>query len=253
MESGVSSADGSYVFVSSSLARLIRLRKSVYNAGMEISENLGKGWIPWMVTLTYRGVDDWRKNHIKDYLQRVRVYMKRRGLDFHYVWVAELQKRGAVHYHVIVWLPRGFRLPYADKRGWWPHGFTEQKPARKGVGYLMKYTSKGLSGMKFPKGIRIYGFSRSFFSVSCRVAFYKAPRGVRDKYLTYQNCYLIRKVGGFLEKVSGFFHPTPCQYAFMLYSREYGGVFLRKTDTPFSPAFDLFLPQVQEFLKCQQS
>lgn len=248
MDSSLCSDDGTYVFVSSPLARLIRLRKSVYNAGMEISENLGKAWIPWMFTLTYRGVDDWKANHMKDYLQRVRVFLRRRGIDFHYVWVAELQKRGAVHYHAVIWLPRGFRLPYSDKQGWWTHGFTEQKPARKGIGYLMKYTSKGLSGMNFPKGIRIYGFSRSFLSVSLRVAYYKAPRWLRDKYICFQNCYLVRKVGGFLDKLSGFFHPTPCQYSFMMYSREHKGVFLRKSAVPHSAAFDGFVPKVEEFL-----
>lgn len=249
MESSTVSDCGDYVFISSPLARLIRLRKSVYNSGMEISSCLGKGYIPWMFTLTYRGVDDWRPNHIKEYLQRIRVYMKRRGLDFHYVWVAELQKRGAVHYHVIIWLPRGFRLPYSDKQGWWTHGFTEQKPARKGVGYLMKYTSKGLSGMSFPKGIRIYGFSRSFPSVSFRVAFYKAPKWLRDKYVCFQNCYLVRTVGGFLDKLSGFFHPTPIEYSFMMYSRDFKGVFLRRSGVPHSPLFDGFVPKVQEFVR----
>jgi len=249
MKAGLTSADGNYVFVSSPLARLIRLRKSVYNAGMEISETLGKSWVPWMFTLTYRSVEDWRPNHIRDFLQRIRVYLKRRNIGFHYVWVAELQKRGAVHYHAIVWLPRGFKLPYSDNRGWWPHGFTEQKPARKGVGYLMKYTSKGVSGMKFPKGIRIYGFSRGFASVSHRVAFYKAPIWVREKYLTYKNCYLVRKTGGFLEKLSGFFHPTPCQYDFIRYSKLYRGVFLKKRDVPITSSwFDFVHKDVGEFV-----
>jgi len=249
MDASVASSDSSYVFVSSPIARLIRLRKSVYNSGMQIQEELGKGWIPWMFTLTYRGVDDWRPNHIKDFLQRIRVYLRRRGIGFHYVWVAELQKRGAVHYHAIIWLPRGFKLPYSDDRGWWPHGFSEQKPARKGVGYLMKYTSKGSDGMKFPKGLRIYAFSRTFFSVRCRVAFYKAPRWVREKYFSFHNCLLVRKSGGFLEKVSNFFHKSLVKYDFMCYSFDYKGCFLLKSGSAVGSDFtEVFIPKVKEFL-----
>jgi Protein of unknown function (DUF3296). len=37
--------------------------------------------------------------------------MERRGHKLPYVWVAELQKRGALHYHVLLWLPRGLTLP----------------------------------------------------------------------------------------------------------------------------------------------
>lgn len=114
---------------------------------------------PIMVTLTYRGVDDWRPNHIATALKAAREWCRRAGCAFRYVWVAELQKRGAVHYHVCVWLPRHLSMPKWDKRGWWPHGMTNVVRARHAVGYLLKYISKGAGDALrgFPKGARIYG------------------------------------------------------------------------------------------------
>jgi hypothetical protein len=74
-----------------------------------------------------------------------------------YAWVAELQKRGALHYHIAVWLPRALSLPMFDKQRWWPHGMTQRALAIAPIGYLMKYASKCDSLGAFPKGVRIYG------------------------------------------------------------------------------------------------
>jgi hypothetical protein len=73
-----------------------------------------------------------------------------------YVWVAEMQERGAVHYHVIFWLPRGLHMPKPDKRGWWPCGDSRIEAARHAVGYVAKYASKGEEGPAFPRGVRIH-------------------------------------------------------------------------------------------------
>ena len=77
-----------------------------------------------MLTLTYREVGAWHPRHISELLQRVRVWLRRRGERLRYVWVGELQQRGALHYHVLCWLPRGLTLPKPDKQGWWTHGST---------------------------------------------------------------------------------------------------------------------------------
>ena len=61
-----------------------------------------KGSSLWMVTLTYAGVDDWRPNHIREFMQAFRKLYKKKLVG--YAWVAELQERGAVHYHVMVYL-----------------------------------------------------------------------------------------------------------------------------------------------------
>lgn len=110
-----------------------------------------------MVTLTYAAVDGWDARHVSLFLQRVRKWLSRRGHHLRYTWVAELQKRGAVHYHVLVWLPRGLTMPKPDKQGWWPHGSTQVVWARKPVGYICKYASKFDSVGQFPKGIRLHG------------------------------------------------------------------------------------------------
>lgn len=111
----------------------------------------------WFVTLTYRGVDDWRPRHVSNCLKAVRKWCQKRHVPFRYVWVAELQKRGALHYHLAIWLPKRIQLPKFDKQGWWPHGMTQRVIARNGVGYLMKYLSKITPAHRFPKGVRIHG------------------------------------------------------------------------------------------------
>jgi len=138
---------------------LPRLRRAVGFAarGHAVSEKGKRTDDCWMVTLTYRGVDDWRSHHMSDAMQRARVWCKREGFAFRYVWVAELQERGAIHYHVALWLPRGKRPPKFDARGWWPHGMTQRIKARGAVGYLMSYLKKGSHDGKFPKGSRRYG------------------------------------------------------------------------------------------------
>lgn len=115
---------------------------------------------PYMVTLTYRGTNaDWSPRHISDAFAAVRKWCKRQGASFRYVWVAELQRRGVIHYHVACWLPRRLSMPKWDKRGWWPHGMTNVIRAKHATAYLMKYLSKGSQDTlgSFPKGSRIYG------------------------------------------------------------------------------------------------
>lgn len=111
-----------------------------------------------MVTLTYREVDGWHAQHVKRFLDHVRKWMHRRhGGALRYTWVAELQQRGAVHYHVLVWLPRGLTMPMPDKQGWWTHGVTRVEWARNPVGYMVKYATKFQGRTDFPKGLRLHG------------------------------------------------------------------------------------------------
>jgi hypothetical protein len=88
----------------------------------------------------------------------VRKWCQRQAVPFKYVWVAELQKRGAIHYHLAIWLPLRLQLPKFDKRGWWPHGMTQTVIGRAPIGYLMKYLSKTGPLQAFPKGARIHGY-----------------------------------------------------------------------------------------------
>lgn len=140
-----------------------RLSKLRMNVGFAARAHIGqrRGFRPdrvVMVTLTY-ATDTWQPRHVADFIAHVRKHMQRRKEQLRYVWVAELQRRGVIHYHFAIWLPHALRLPKPDHRGWWPHGATRIEVARNAVPYLLKYLSKDTSKTlgRFPKGARVYG------------------------------------------------------------------------------------------------
>lgn len=139
--------------------RVKRLRRQVWAAGhlQRFRTPNGTRENVWFVTLTYRGVHDWQPRHISKCLKAARRWCQLRGVPFRYLWVAELQQRGALHYHLAIWLPKRLQLPMFDKQGWWPHGMTQRVIAKNAVGYLMKYLSKISPFHEFPKGVRLYG------------------------------------------------------------------------------------------------
>jgi hypothetical protein len=157
------------------------MRRAIANAGDEIQNCLRLGGMRYraaMVTATYRHVDAWRGRHVNDLVRHMRQWLARRGHPMRYVWVAELQQRGAVHYHLVVWLPRGLTMPKPDKQGWWTHGSTRIEWARKPVGYLVKYASKG-DEAEFPRGLRIHGRGGLDEDQRRRVSWWLLPRYVR--------------------------------------------------------------------------
>lgn len=146
------------VEIDSEKARLTRMRRSLTWAASLIQHALGPlRYRPAMLTLTYRDVDGFSPRHVSELLNRIRGWLDRRGRHLHYVWVAELQQRGALHYHLVIWLPKGLTLPKPDKQGWWPHGSTRIEWARNPIGYLIKYTTKFDSKHGLPKGARLHG------------------------------------------------------------------------------------------------
>lgn len=163
---GTTAAQSGAAFVQPrAAARLARLRRSVGFAARILGSGR-PGFRPdWccMVTLTYRPGAQWMPDQITRALRGFHMWCKRRAVPCRYVWVAELQKRGAVHYHVAVWLPEGMRPPKFDTaftkdgRCLWPHGSTNRVVARKAVPYLMKYLSKGSGALQLPSGARGYG------------------------------------------------------------------------------------------------
>lgn len=141
-------------------SRMRRKKCGTITAARLLQEQMQQGGHRYrvcMVTLTYALVGLWEPRHIVAFLRCCREYLRRRGYDFRYTWVAELQKRGAVHYHVLIWLPKGLTLPKPDKRGWWPHGSTRIEWVRNAVGYIAKYAAKPEIIIDFPKGLRICG------------------------------------------------------------------------------------------------
>lgn len=160
-----------------------------------------------MVTLTYER-DTWEPSHIRNYITHVRNWLARRcGQALRYIWVAEMQKRGVIHYHALFFMPKGVTMPKADKQGWWPHGLTRTERAVAPVNYVMKYASKFDSKAGFPKGARTYAVggldktaasSRRWLNLP---AFIKARASIHDKWQ--------RAVGGgWLEHATGQVWPS---------------------------------------------
>lgn len=162
--------------------RLSRMRRAVLNGGDVLEAGYLKGGFrrrAAMLTLTYRDVDGWRASHVKECIRHIRAWAERKRFRLGYVWVAELQQRGAVHYHLVLWLPKGLTIPKPDKQGWWRHGFTNIAWARRPVGYLTKYASKGDDVQKFPRGLRLHGRGGLELPQRRVVSWWLLPRYVR--------------------------------------------------------------------------
>ena len=152
--------------------RIKRLRKGVWFAGRlheSISHRPGhRPDVAYFVTLTYVGVNEWSPEHLTRATDAYRRHCKRFSVPARYLWAAELQKRGAVHYHLVAWLPRGVPMPKWDKShtapsgrevsAFWSHGMTNtQKVKKSAVSYVMKYISKTNEFYVFPDGLRLFG------------------------------------------------------------------------------------------------
>lgn len=163
------------------------------------------------ITLTYRDADGWEAKHLSEFRNRMFAWCKRRGFPCRFVWVAELQERGALHYHVLVWVPRRFILPKPDRCGWWTHGSSNIKEAQHAVTYIAKYASKTTADQaaKYPKGARMHGAGGLEPESRRHVRYWQAPIWVRDALSGRAD---IRKVvGGYCDKITGEFLPSPWQ------------------------------------------
>lgn len=142
--------------------RIRRLRQRI-RAFVDLAGDKSQaGYLPgrWaMLTCTYAAVDGWSPLDITCLLKCLRAWAARRGIKIGYTWVAELQERGAVHYHVLIKLPKGFTIPMPDKQGWWKGGSTKIEWVRKsGKRYLSKYCQKVAQKVgQFPKHCRLHG------------------------------------------------------------------------------------------------
>lgn len=142
------------------LARLARMRHIVW-LGVKTMGSVQDvdGGALTMYTLTYTGIDDWAPRHISGCLR----WLRAQGVRA-YVWVGELQRRGAVHYHVLCLLPEGQRwVKPSAAAGGWARGFTWVTPNIERPLYIMKYLQKEVSKhgrTKFPRGFRLYGIAQ---------------------------------------------------------------------------------------------
>jgi len=158
-------------------------------------------YYPVLVTMTYPSNKAWDKRDMskvidgyrKDWQQR----MKQKKEDFRYCWVAELQKRGVIHYHLILWCRRGYALPKPDR--YFKKGHTKIEGIRKGVwNYLKKYLSKGSEGVKgeFPKGARIFGNGGLSGSERSIISYSSLPNYVKS---------IFKMSGGTVRRIKGGF------------------------------------------------
>lgn len=107
-----------------------------------------------MVTLTYRPGEDWKKNDIREFMLDTRQVLGKRLVG--YSWVAEMQLRGAVHYHVLLLVKKGTNIPMPDKSGLWDRGMSKIATAKSPF-YIVTYTGKEYQKLgDFPKGLRLF-------------------------------------------------------------------------------------------------
>src|SRR3989304_4365366 len=108
------------VIVDTALMRHARLKRRVkawswsLNDFMAASLNSRVRMV--MITLTYRPGVEWEPQHMNVFMRHVR---KSNGIGLlGYAWVAELQQRGAVHFHLLLLVTRGSVIPMPDRCGW---------------------------------------------------------------------------------------------------------------------------------------
>lgn len=219
------------IIIDGAESRVKGMRKSVLTAARLIEDGLRVGGFRYkaaMLTLTYADILAWRPDHISKLTNHMRMYLKRRGHVLRGVWVAELQQRGAVHYHFVTWLPKGITFPKPDKQGWWPHGMTQWQWARRAVGYLVKYASKVETKHRFPRGCRISGACGLNRVQRTERRWWRLPVFVRRKWPDWHDDVIRAKGGGFVSRATG--ETMPPLYSFLGVST--GKIWLVMRDAP---------------------
>lgn len=199
--------------------RVRRTRKTIITGARLAVEQSRQGGFRgrWaMLTLTYRQDERWVASQLGVLMTHVRKYAKRRGFPMLYVWALELTEKGRPHYHVLIWLPKGRTLPKPDKQGWWRHGSTRIEWARRAVGYLAKYASKGIEDDQWkliPKGARMCGNGGLAAEQRIELRWWKLPTWVRDHWPEISDVLRVR--GGYVKRPDGEFLASPFRVAFV--------------------------------------
>lgn len=145
--------------------------------------------------------------------RQIRHFPKSERPRFRFVWVAELTKKGRVHYHYIAFLPPEMKLPMFDSCGWWPHGSTRVERVRYGgangvAGYCAKYISKATNGNTFPKGLRIHGTGGLTREEASAKRYHCAPGWVRE-YFEKEEQPRPMQGGGWFSRITGLIQTSP--------------------------------------------
>lgn len=140
------------------MARIRRCQKRVHawaGALDEIIKQVGTKYRMMMVRLSYAPGYDWKPLQISHLITKIHYELRDNLIA--YSWVAELQERGAVHYHLLMIVKRGTDIPYFDDAAWWIYGSTHHCTARSPF-YICSYTAKK-NYQKFgvfPKNLRMF-------------------------------------------------------------------------------------------------
>jgi len=201
--------------------RLRRMSKGVKTGArlhQQEAQQGGRRVYTVMITCTYREDADYKPRHVSHLIKCVREWHRRRGLRMRYVWVLELTKRGRPHYHLLLWLPRGYRLPKPDKRGWWPHGSTKIEGARSPVGYVAKYASKLTTAAQgelqrvfrgLPKGARLHGCGGLMRAGASERRWWLSPGWVRKAWPCPSDDPRPAPGGGWVSRLTGAWLSSP--------------------------------------------
>lgn len=101
-----------------------KLTTSLARARREIIELIRLNLVPdsCLLTLTYKeNVQDYNKAY-RDFSNFVKMVKYRFGISLKYIRVIELQQRGAIHFHVVVFNSEFVYIPYNDIYKTWGHG-----------------------------------------------------------------------------------------------------------------------------------
>ena len=187
-------------------------------------------WIGTFVGLTYGPDNDYNPKDISRYIDKLREWCDKHSIECRYVWVAEMQKRGVIHYHLIVFHPKRLSFPKPDKSGMWPHGSSSRSTGiYRAVAYMAKYLSKG-DLAPFPKGARTYGSGGFDGTGKVEMRYWKLPTWVRDiinpsrpQALTDMPDVPKRVRGGFVSLTTGELYPSPWDVFF-----KHGSVYVKR-------------------------
>lgn len=158
------------------------------------------------ITLTYReNFQDFKRSkyHLNYFLKKFK--------DLKYIYVLELQGRGAIHYHLLCNLSINFKTSHRGRKSqiqkdyekqfaskYWKHGFVDirnlKSEGNTNVGkYLSSYMVQGLLNRNL-QGVRCFGYSRNLLKpIEEKIIF----RGsiielLKDYKVSYINTYQIR-------------------------------------------------------------
>ncbi len=200
--------------------RLSRMRRGVICASQFLQGEMqvgGHRYRAAFITVTYRPGEYWDAGDVRLLVKHYRQWGDRRGVRLRIVWVAETHagggaNHGQIHYHLVIFVPRGLTPPMPDKQGWWRKGMSNCKWARSPVGYLAKYASKGLAGPPMPKGARLWGVGGLGAIVRSRLALALAPKWLQG---FCQPGEIVKRIadGWWRNCTTGWEYRTPWEFA----------------------------------------